>query len=240
VHNEDANLFLLNSTGFDYIDIDPFGSPNPFLDSAIKRIAREGILAVTATDTAPLCGTYPKTCMRKYWAIPLHTYEMHEIGLRILIRKVQLIGAQYEKALVPMFSYSKDHYFRIFFRCDKGKSKVDKIISKHTFYKKSGPMWFGKLWDKQTVLKMTKSNQNVKNRKVLDIINDELDIVGHVQLHKFCKNNLIKSIPRKKELIQRLIMNGYKTSNTHFSDESIKTTADEKNLTRTIKSFINK
>lgn len=38
IKNEDANLFLLNSTGFDYIDIDPFGTPNPFLDSASKRI----------------------------------------------------------------------------------------------------------------------------------------------------------------------------------------------------------
>src|SRR3989338_10395301 len=33
IHNTDANLFLLNSSGFDYIDIDPFGTPNPFLDS---------------------------------------------------------------------------------------------------------------------------------------------------------------------------------------------------------------
>src|SRR3989338_9641815 len=26
IQNEDANLFLLNSKGFDYIDVDPFGS----------------------------------------------------------------------------------------------------------------------------------------------------------------------------------------------------------------------
>jgi tRNA (guanine26-N2/guanine27-N2)-dimethyltransferase len=37
--NQDANLFLLNSSGFDYIDIDPFGSPNAFLDSAVKRLS---------------------------------------------------------------------------------------------------------------------------------------------------------------------------------------------------------
>src|SRR3989338_409005 len=42
IKNEDANLFLLNSTGFDYIDIDPFGSPNFFLDAACRRIARDG------------------------------------------------------------------------------------------------------------------------------------------------------------------------------------------------------
>ena len=91
VENKEANKFLLENKGFDYIDIDPFGSPNPFLDSAIKRLSREGILAVTATDTAPLCGTFPKACLRKYWAKPLRNELMHEIGLRILIRKVQLI-----------------------------------------------------------------------------------------------------------------------------------------------------
>ena len=58
----DANQFLLESSGFDYIEIDPFGSPNPFLDAALTRLSRKGLLAATATDTAPLCGTYPKTC----------------------------------------------------------------------------------------------------------------------------------------------------------------------------------
>ena len=45
-------LAILHSKGFDYIDLDPFGSPNIFLDSAVKRLGRNGILAVTATDTA--------------------------------------------------------------------------------------------------------------------------------------------------------------------------------------------
>ena len=46
VHNKDANLFLLESSGFDYIDIDPFGTPNPFLDSAVKRISRASASAL--------------------------------------------------------------------------------------------------------------------------------------------------------------------------------------------------
>src|SRR3989338_8461703 len=67
--NEDASFFLLNRVKdnikpnnfcgyFDYIDIDPFGSPNHFLDAAIARICRHGVLAITATDTAALAGTY--------------------------------------------------------------------------------------------------------------------------------------------------------------------------------------
>lgn len=141
VFNKDANLFILENKGFDYIDIDPFGTPNPFLDSAVKSLSRNSILAVTATDTAPLAGTFPAACRRKYWASPLLTHNMHETGIRILIRKVQLIAAQYEKALTPILSYYSEHYFRIFFRCEKGKSKVDEIIRQHGMFNGAGPLW---------------------------------------------------------------------------------------------------
>ena len=159
--NDDANLFLLNSTGFDYIDIDPFGTPNPFLDAACKRIARNGILAVTATDTSALCGTFPKACIRKYWAIPKRDATMHETGLRILIRKIQLVAAQYGKALIPTFSYSKEHYMRVFLRNDKGKDKVDEILKQHGLFNNAGPMWLGKLWDKDLCNKIL--NNALKN-----------------------------------------------------------------------------
>ena len=82
IYNEDTNLLLLNSKGFDYIDIDPFGTSNYYLDAAIKRLSRNGILAVTNTDTAALTGTYPKSCIRKYWAVPKLDYLMHERGFR--------------------------------------------------------------------------------------------------------------------------------------------------------------
>ena len=95
IRNKDANKFLLDEDGFDYIDIDPFGTPNPFLSAALARISRKGILAVTATDTAALSGTYPKVTARKYWSKPLRNYLMHEVGLRILIRKIQLLGISY-------------------------------------------------------------------------------------------------------------------------------------------------
>jgi tRNA (guanine26-N2/guanine27-N2)-dimethyltransferase len=154
INNGDANLFLLNSSGFDYIDIDPFGSSNLYLESAIKRISRNGILAVTNTDTAALTGTYPKACIRKYWSMPKRDYMMHETGLRILIRKIQLIGMQYEKALFPVFSYSKDHYFRVFFQCVKGKKLCDDVAAKHGMFNDAGPLWLGDLWDGKLVNRM--------------------------------------------------------------------------------------
>lgn len=144
----------------------------------MERISRGGILAVTATDTAALCGTYPSTCKRNYWATPLRNEHMHELGLRILIRKVELIGAQYEKALTPIFSYFKDHYFRAFFLCEKSKTKADEILKNHKYFHycnkclsfftsdsnrekccektmdTAGPLWAGLINDADLVKKM--------------------------------------------------------------------------------------
>lgn len=234
ISNKDASIFLLENAGFDYIDIDPFGTPNPFLDSAVKRLARDGILAVTATDTSSLCGTHQKACKRKYWATPLHSSEMQEIGLRILIRKVQLIAAQYEKALIPIFSYSKDHYMRIFLRCEKGKKKVDMILKQHNNYKSAGPMWIGQLIDQKLANSISKLNKDKENTKFLDTLKDELNILGFYELHKFCKFHKLK-IPRRDILIKALKKNKFKVSLTHFIDTAIKSNIKEKELISLIK-----
>jgi tRNA (guanine26-N2/guanine27-N2)-dimethyltransferase len=240
VKNEDANLLLLKSTGFDYIDVDPFGTPNPFLDASIKRISRNGILAVTATDTSALSGTYPDACKRKYHAVPLKNELMHEIGLRILIRKVQLIGAQYEKALTPIFSYSKEHYMRVFFRCEKGKSKVDEIIKQQDFYEKAGPVWLGQLWDKRLVEKMYKTYKIYKISKsdFLKTIMEEskIETVGFYDIHEVCKRSKIKNIPKKQILMEMIRKKGCKVSNTHFSDISIRSNISLKDLVTLLKS----
>lgn len=243
----DANVFLQNSFGFDYIDIDPFGSPNKFLPDAITRMSRDGILAVTATDTAPLCGTYPKTCLRKYFARPIRNEHMHEIGLRILIRKVQLIAAQFDKALIPIFSYSKDHYFRVFFSCTKSKTKVDEIIKQHKYFhyctkctrfhtsiynkeqccnkqtEYAGPIWSGQLNETKLINKMIKNCDDEKTQEFLKLIHSEskINTVGFYDMHKVAKKLKI-DIPRMEIIFNKL----NKASRTHFSGYGIKTKED--------------
>src|SRR3989338_911290 len=245
IKNEDANIFLLNSTGFDYIDIDPFGTPNPYLDSAVKRLARDGILAVTATDTAPLAGTYPTACLRKYWAIPLRNELMHEIGLRILIRKIQLIGAQYDKALMPVFSYFKEHYFRVFLRCEKGKKDVDKVIEQHGMFENAGPMWLGSLFDKSLIKKINKNLPiitKIKNKeekeliKILSIIKNEskINTIGFYDIHEICKKYKIKQIPKKELIIKKIKKSGYKAAETHFNPNGIRSDIPSNKLLRII------
>lgn len=239
---KDANMFLLESTGFDYIDIDPFGTPNPYLDSAVKRISRGGIIAVTATDTAPLCGTFEATCLRKYWAKPLRNELMHEIGLRILIRKVQLIGAQYEKALTPIFSYSKEHYMRAFLRCEKSKAMADKTMMQHGYHIDSGPMWKGRLWDAKLCQKIASANTEKELNNFLAIIAEEsqIDAFGFYDLHEECKRNKIYPLPRLDELISLIRKKGFAASRTHFRENSIRTTMDEDEFLSAVKEVLSK
>jgi tRNA (guanine26-N2/guanine27-N2)-dimethyltransferase len=235
VSKKDANLFLLESSGFDYIDIDPFGTPNYFLDSAIKRLAREGVLAVTATDTSALAGSYPAACKRKYWAFPINSELKHEAGLRILIRKVQLIGAQFDKALTPIFSYADQHYMRVFFYCEKGKHRVDKIISQHGMLGSAGPMWLGELWDRKVAASIAKQS----DERIIKIISAEskIPVAGFYDIHKLCKKNRIKHIPKTNEIMKKIRQKKHQASLTHFSPTGIRSTIAEKELIRIIKSI---
>ena len=61
--------FLMeNHQKFDFIDIDPFGSPGKFLSSAFHAIKDGGMIAVTATDLRHLC-TSPPDSLMKYGAV---------------------------------------------------------------------------------------------------------------------------------------------------------------------------
>ena len=46
---------LQNPDGYEVVDLDPYGSPTQFLDSAVQAVADGGMLCVTATDMAGKC-----------------------------------------------------------------------------------------------------------------------------------------------------------------------------------------
>ncbi len=123
---EDANILLRRCRAkFDVVDIDPFGTPSPFIESAATSLKAGGLLCVTATDTSALCGTYKEPCIRKYGAMPLKTEYCHENGLRILAGFISRTFAKYKKYTNPIFSHSTEHYLRICLEVGKGAKKTD-------------------------------------------------------------------------------------------------------------------
>ena len=124
---------------------------------------------------------------------------------------------------------------RVFFSCEKGKTKVDKIIKQHEYYKEVGPMWLGKLWDKSLAAKIHKQIKD----KFTETIANEAKIeehcdIGFYDIHVFCKKNKL-TIPRMDILIEKIKKNKYKVSRTHFSDYGIRSNIKEEKLIGIIK-----
>jgi len=132
--NKDANLFLslhaAPNRRFDYIDLDPSGTPVYYLDSAIRALRDGGFLALTATDLAPLCGVYPKAALRKYGGLPLRTEYCHELAIRLLIGRVVSIAAMHEIGISVLFSHSSSHYIRAYHLATYGAKKADESLRK--------------------------------------------------------------------------------------------------------------
>lgn len=74
---------------YEVVDLDPYGTPVQFLDSAVQSVSEGGLLLVTATDMAVLCGSNGEACHAKYGIYPLHKPYCHEMALRILLACVE-------------------------------------------------------------------------------------------------------------------------------------------------------
>ena len=133
VRNQDANLVLTFHGAprkrFDAIDVDPFGPPVPFLDSAIRALRNGGLLMLTATDMAPLCGVHPKACIRKYGGKPLHTEYCQELAIRLLSGSLARTSARYEMGTNIVLSHSTNHNVRIYAILEHGIEKANENMS---------------------------------------------------------------------------------------------------------------
>ncbi|KAK6642921.1 hypothetical protein RUM43_004423 [Polyplax serrata] len=117
------------SKRFEAVDLDPYGSPTQFLDSAVQCVADGGILLVTCTDMAILCGNFPETCYTKYGALSLRNQAQHEMAIRIVLQCIQSHASRYKRYIVPMLSVSVDFYIRVFVKIYTSAEKCKNVTS---------------------------------------------------------------------------------------------------------------
>ena len=241
--NKNLNA-LLSENKYDYIDIDPFGSPVYFIDSAVRSIRNNGVIACTATDTASLCGVYPNVCLRRYGARPFHSFMMHEIGLRILLGFICRESAKYDKGIEPILSYSTDHYFRIYVKIKRGKSYANKSMNKCssigpqeialsscTDEEHVGPLWLGNLHKghalKEIRTLLFSKELNTKNSlwKLISLLEEEADSPPFFYTTDDLASYLKMATPKMEDVFERLQRKGYTVVRTHFSPTGFKTNA---------------
>ena len=166
--NGDAKK-LMTEAPFQWIDLDPFGSPVSFLDSAIQSISRIGVLEVTATDTAALCGSAKTSAARRYGSTGITDAYMHDDATRILLGVIARIAAMHDKAMYPILSLFDGHHVRVSVLLKRSK-EVASNWNKNIGYRIrsepyhfadqpsgefSGPMWIGPIFDADIAGRMT-------------------------------------------------------------------------------------
>ncbi|OQX22708.1 MAG: hypothetical protein BWK75_00110 [Candidatus Altiarchaeales archaeon A3] len=133
IHNRDLNLLLNEDANFDFIDIDPFGSPVYFLSNVLLNARHNAIIGITATDLGTLCGRFGDACIRRYGTFSSKTDFDKEFGLRNLIGYIAREAAKYEVGIEILFSYYFMHYFKVYFRVKRSRSRTDETLKNLNF-----------------------------------------------------------------------------------------------------------
>lgn len=258
VENKDANI-LLREGRYDLVDLDPFGSPVTFLDSAAYSSTSHAF--ITATDTAPLCGAHPSG-RRKYDAIPVKTEYHQEVGVRILLGKICRTFAKYEKRIVPMLSISRQHFIRVFLSVRRGAREADeglkdlgfiahcssclnRFVTQHPYFlpercevcgsklRIMGPMFISPIHDGEFCRKVLHASRELglgrDVYRIVSMCSEELQVPFFYDHHALCKKLKVR-ICKIDELIEKLRKSGFLASRTHFSGTSFKTNAPFKEL----------
>lgn len=98
----------------DFLEIDPFGTPSPYLYDSLRYFnsKKSAYLSVTATDVAVLCGGKTAACLKNYHSKPMNNEFTHETGLRIMIKKIADVAAEFNMGIEPIISFSDKHYLK--------------------------------------------------------------------------------------------------------------------------------
>lgn len=243
-----------NSMKYHFIDLDPFGSPSPFLDSIWRLASRNGIIGITATDMTALAGVFPKACLRKYGGLPVNNHQTHETAVRLLLAKVARSAANFETGIEPLVSISSDHYVKVFIRVRDGRGQANSSVqnienvffcpkcqyyafessgySHHSHGQPTiaGPLWKGELFQRewcQKSMAMLEDLDLPSSKKMGKILDEGVN--GHDLPYYYALDQLASILhvntPRTSKLIDYIQYLGFKALKTTFRKQALRTNA---------------
>ena len=221
---------LLQDRKYDWIDIDPFGTPAPYLEAALKGLNDGGILGVAATDTAVLCGAKPSICKKRYGAVSMRRVAAKEVGVRILLSRIHNIASEMGKGIEPLLCYSEGHHLRVFVRLGERKDIALKWITKDMRIvdreekDAGGPLWVRKIIKAELI---PESQDGVLGR-LLETLREEANgPPGLHDINDIAKAAGIGQTPQRNKIVESIRKLGSFASSSVFSPLGIKTDAPE-------------
>jgi tRNA (guanine26-N2/guanine27-N2)-dimethyltransferase len=250
IHEGDAHAFLATQR-FDVIDLDPCGSPMPFVDAAMRAARVGALVCATATDTGALAGKFPRVCRRRYDAHHgLHPAPWRaEVGLRVLGGALVRSAARFERVATPVLSIASGHWMRVVARVEEGKKDTDdglrglrnavldadglgRMAPAHEVPdgKWAGPLWGGPLHDAGLVAAMRAAREGKQLARpkeadaLLALFTEEADAPAFwVEPDLFQKR--LGPPPRRDVLIARLRAAGFAAARAHLDAQGVRTDA---------------
>ena len=231
------------------VDIDPFGSPSRYIDCAIRATMHGGMLALTATDLQVLHGLFNKAAKRRYYGTPIKTEFSNEIAIRLIIGCVNFVAGRLDISFQPLFVDHDMHYYRTYLKilntpeqeenigyiifCRNCKDRYANIL-KQTKCRKcrheteiAGPLWIGKLFDKDFVVKMKDVKNDLVVHKRCERILDRSESEAELPATYYTLDEIasrMNSAPLKlSDAIEKLTSNGFMASMTSLNPSGFRT-----------------
>ena len=136
----DARVVMSSvSKHFQIIDLDPYSTAAPFLDSAIQAADDGALLCITSTDGRSLNGLQHDTGYAWYGLMPMNTAFSKEFGVRALMTTLISTASRYARSIEPLLCLAINFYVRIFVRITDKKqpSKITAGTTSLCFYSPS-------------------------------------------------------------------------------------------------------
>lgn len=248
--------FLLHGDGegqrFGIVDLDPFGTPARHIDCVLRAVVHGGLVSITATDTAVLCGIYPEVCMRRYYGRPLNNSYGNETAIRLLLSLLALTASRLELSIRPVFVHATMHYMRVYasvlvssseandvyrsigyvmhcFQCGHRFKAEEYSVAKcelcGSVMRTGGQLWTGPFHNKEFVKKMLGYDADRQCRKVLDAATEEASDIPYYFRADEISAKLRTNPHSVQKIIEKLQSTGFTASKSALNTSAFKTDA---------------
>ncbi len=266
--HDEANHFLYSRFGrdekFDLLDLDPFGSPAPFLEAVLGASAHESVVSVTATDTAVLCGVHPRVALRRYGTTSRRSDFEHETAIRTLLYFCCRVAAASDIGIEPIACHSTRHYLRVYLQTHRSAASADRSVEQVGYVaecrtcgesaaselpltkckgcgekvQSAGPLWTGRLTDSRILERAKHFADRMRFTEAAAVLQAQVGVDRYppysYDLERICSRLKISSVQQQR-VFERLSSEGYLSMKQPFEKSGLKTKASHAEVARIVK-----